>query len=426
MQPNPSSPQPMAMTRRALAALRLLALCGGASVAAAAGLEQAGAIALVSSSASGQPRGGYEPCGISADGQLVTFHSESKGLVPNDTNGVADVFMKDLRTGAVQRVSTSSTGQQWAQSAWCKQVTPDARLVLMQRGGEVLLKDVASGQVSTVSPAANAIPENTGYSAGSVSDDGQWVAFVTIPTQTYLGAYRWVNNVPARIMLRHLPTGTLTTLPTDNGRTADGEIILGHLNARLSPDGTRVAFVSSSSALVPGDTNGQPDVFVREVATGATLLASSNSSSTQVCCAQSYYHVAWVNNQVLQFSTSQASNLGPTGEYLKHTDTGALELLLASADGASPVVSADLSTLVFGRLYGSGFDYRLFQRDRASGAEQVLSSSASGKPGNGNANLGLIARDGGHVVFNANASNLVRPKPPAGSYQVYVKTIATP
>ena len=430
MQPNPSSPQPMAMTRRALAALRLLALCGGASVAAAAGLEQAGAIALVSSSASGQPRGGYEPCGISADGQLVTFHSESKGLVPNDTNGVADVFMKDLRTGAVQRVSTSSTGQQWAQSAWCKQVTPDARLVLMQRGGEVLLKDVASGQVSTVSPAADAIPENTGFSAGSVSDDGQWVAFVTIPTQTYLGAYRWVNNVPARIMLRHLPTGTLTTLPTDNGRTADGEIILGHLNARLSPDGTRVAFVSSSNALVPGDNNGQPDVFVRDLATGATVLASSSSSGVpaqlQTCCFQSYYHVEWANNQVLQFSTSGAHSLGPVGEYLKHLDTGELELLLADADGASPLVSPDLSTVVFGRLYGSGWDYRLYQRNRATGAEQVLSSSARGKPGNGNANLSLISRSGTQVVFNANASNLVRPQPPAGSYQVYVKTLATP
>lgn len=414
------------VTPRALAALCQLALCCGASAAAAAGLEPAGAIALASSTDAGQPRGGYEPCGISADGQQVTFHSESRSLVPGDTNGVSDVFMKDLRTGAVQRVSTSSTGQQWTQAGWCRQVTPDGRYVLMQREAEVLLKDVSSGGVTTVSPAVDAIPENTGYSAGSVSDDGQWVAFVTIPTQTYIGNYTWVNKVPARIMLRHLATGALTTLDTDNGRTADGEIILGHLNARLSPDGTRVAFVSSADALVPGDTNRRPDVFVRDLASGATVLASSSGSGVQVCCAQSYYHVAWVNNQVLQFSTSQAHNLGPAGEYLKHTDTGALELLLASADGASPRVSADLSTLVFGRLYGSGWDYRLYQRDRASGAEQVVSSSASGKPGNGNANLGWISRSGAQVVFNANASKLVRPRPPAGSYQVYVKTIAAP
>lgn len=420
-------------TTRTPVALGLLALCGGttmAATAATAGLQQAGAIALVSSTASGQPRGGYEPCGISADGRLITFHSESKALVPDDTNGVEDVFMKDTLTGAVQRVSTSSTGEQWAQSAFCKQVTPDGRHVLMQREGEVLLKDVKTGKVTTVSPPADSIPENTGFSVGSVSDDGQLVAFVTVPTQTYLGGYNWVNNVPARIMLRQVATGALSTLDTDNGRTADGEIILGHLNARLSPDGTRVAFVSSSNALVPGDTNGQPDVFVRNLATGATLLASSSSSGVpgelQTCCFQSYYNVEWANNQVLQLSTSAAHSLGPVGEYLKHLDTGELELLLASGDGASPLVSPDLSTVVFGRLYGSGFDYRIYQRNRATGAEQVLSSSASGKPGNGNANLSLISRSGTQVVFNANASNLVRPRPPAGSYQVYAKTLGAP
>ena len=417
-------------------ALGLLALCGGTTVASTAAKaaelspQQAGAIALVSSSAAGKPRGGYEPCGISADGRFITFHSESKALVAGDTNGIEDVFMKDTLTGAVQRVSTSSTGQQWAQRASCKQVTPDGRHVLMQREGEVLLKDVHTGQVTTVSPPADSIPENTGFSAGSVSDDGQLVAFVTVPTQNYLGGYTWVNRVPARIMLRQVATGALSTLNTDNGRTADGEIVLGHLNARLSPDGTRVAFVSSSNTLVHGDNNNQPDVFVRDLATGATLLASSSSSGVpaqlQVCCFQSYYHVEWANNQVLQFSTSGAHSLGPVGEYLKHVDTGELELLLANDDGASPLVTPDLSTVVFGRLYGSGWDYRLYQRNRATGAEQVLSSSASGKPGNGNANLGLISRSGTQVVFNGNASNLVRPQPPAGSYQVYVKTLATP
>jgi hypothetical protein len=410
----------------ATAALRLLAVCCATSAASAAGLDEVGGIALVSATASGQPRGGYEPCGISADGQVITFHSESKALVPNDTNGITDVFMKDLRTGAVQRVSTSSTGAQWTTPAACKQVTPDGRYVLMQRDGEVLLKDVQTGTVTTVSPAVNAIEQNTGYSAGSVSDDGQLVAFVTVPTQTYLGGYQWVNNVPARIMLRHLGTGALTTLDTDNGRTADGEIILGHLNARLSPDGQRVAFVSSASTLVAADTNQSPDVFVRHLATGSTTLATSSSSGVPMSGRTPLYKVEWANNAVLQFDTASVTSLGPTGEYLKNLDTGALQLLLEPADGDDAVVSADLTKVVFGRLYGSGFDRRIFVRDLATGAEQVVSSSASGKPGTGNANVGLIARDGSHVVFNANSSNLVRPRPPAGSYQVYVKTIDTP
>jgi WD40-like Beta Propeller Repeat len=391
-----------------------------------------GALALASSTATGQSKEGYAPCGISADGNLIAFVSPSASLVPGDTNGVDDVFVKNLQTGAVQRISTSATGAQLTDHSSCRQMTPDGRFVLL--GGSnfqgLVLKDVQTGATTPVYPAANSIPDNTGFSGGSMSDDGKVIAFVTQPTQSYVGAYSFVNNVPARIMVRNLSTGTLTTLATDNGRTADGEVILGHLNARVSPDGQRVAFVSNSSTLVGGDTNGQADVFVRNLATGATSLASSSSSGTpgtiSVCCFQSYYNVEWVNNAVLQFSISQPHSLGPVGEYLKNVETGALQFLLAPEDGDSPVVSTDLSTVVFGRLYGSGWDRRIFSRDLVTGREQVVSSSSSGVAGNGNSNVGLISRNGARVVFGSNATNLFTPAPPSGSFQIYVKTIDTP
>jgi Tol biopolymer transport system component len=391
-----------------------------------------GALALASSTSAGQATGGYAPCGISADGNLIAFTSGSNSLVAGDTNGVDDVFVKNLLTGAVQRVSTSATGAQLASASSCRQMTPDGRFVLLggSNSAGLTLKNVQTGATTAIYPAANSIPNNTGFSGGSMSDDANVIAFVTQPTQTYVGAYQWVNNVPARIMLRNLATGTLTTLATDNGSTAAGEIILGHLNARVSPDGQRVAFVSSSSTLVGGDTNGQADVFVRHLASGLTTVASSSSAGAPalltVCCFQSYYRVEWVNSAVLQFSIDQAHNLGPVGEYVKNIDTGALQLLLASSDGAGPVMSADMSKLVFSQLYGSGFDRRIFSRDLATGAEQVVSSSSSGVAGNGNANVGLISRDGARVVFNANATNLFSPAPPAGTFQVYVKTIDTP
>jgi WD40-like Beta Propeller Repeat len=285
---------------------------------------------------------------------------------------------------------------------------------------------VQTGATTAIYPAANSIPDNTGFIGGSMSGDGKVIAFVTQPTQTYVGAYNYVNNIPARIMVRNLATGTLTTLATDNGRVADGEVILGHLNSRVSPDGQRVAFVSSSSALVAGDTNASHDVFVRNLATGGTTLVSSNSSGVPASGRSLYYHVEWVNNAALQFDTNVATSLGPKGEYLKNVDTGAVQLLVAATDGAPAVVSADLSKVVFGRLYGSGFDRRIFSRDLATGLEKVVSSSSSGVPGDRNSNVGLISRDGARVVFVSNATNLVSPAPPAGSFQVYVKTIDTP
>lgn len=387
-----------------------------------------GALALASSTATGQSREGFAPCGISADGNLVAFVSSSASLVTGDTNGVDDVFLKNLQTGAVQRISTSATGAQLTDHSSCRQMTPDGRFVLL--GGSstqpLVLKDVRTGAATPIYPAANSIPNNLGFSGGSMSDDGKVIAFVTQPTQTYVAPYNFVNNIPARIMVRNLATGSMTTLATDNGRTADGEIVLGHLNARVSPDGRRVAFVSSASTLVAADTNQSPDVFVRDLATGSTTLVTSSSNGAPMTGRTPLYHVEWVNNAVVQFDTTTATSLGPTGEYLKNVDTGALQFLLGPEDGAPAVVSADLSKVVFGRLYGSGWDRRIFSRDLATGREQVVSSSSSGVPGNGNANVGLISRHGARVVFGSNATNLFSPRPPAGSFQIYVKTIGTP
>ena len=387
-----------------------------------------GALALASSTAAGQPRDGFSPCGISADGNLIAFVSPSANLVAGDTNGVDDVFLKNLQTGAVQRISTSATGAQLTSHSSCRQMTPDGRFVLL--GGSntqaLVLKDLQTGAATPIYPAAASIPDNSGFSGGSMSDDGKVIAFVTQPTQTYVGAYSWVNNIPARIMVRNLATGSLTTLATDNGRTADGEIILGHLNARVSPDGQRVAFVSSSSTLVAADTNRSSDVFVRHLATGTTTLASSGNGGEPMNGRVQFYNVEWVNNSALQFDTTAATSLGPAGDYLKNVDTGALRFLLEPADGGSAVVSADPSKLVFGQLYGSGWDRRIFVRDLATGREQVVSSSSSGVPGNGNANVGLISRDGARVVFGSNATNLFRPAPASGTFQIYVKTIDTP
>jgi Tol biopolymer transport system component len=387
-----------------------------------------GALALASSNAAGQAAGG-SLCGISADGNLIAFNSDSGSLVAGDTNGANDVFVKNLRTGGVQRASASG-------GTICRQMTPDGRLVLMSAAdGAVLVKNLSTGVLTQVSPAANSIPNNQGFSAGSISDDGTKVALVTVPTTIYVGAYSYVNTVPARIVIKNLSDGSLVTLPTDNGNVAQGEIVLGHLNARLSPDGSRIAFVSSSSTLVGGDTNGQPDIFVRDLATGATTLASSNSSGTpatlSVCCHQSYYKVEWASNTLLQFVPDQPSSLGERGEYVKNVGTGELRFLLSPGNetgAAEAVLAADGTKLIYSRFYGNGFDRRVFVRDLATGAEKVVSSSSGGTAGNGNNTLfgGGISRDGARVVFSSNATNLFSPAPPTGSYQVYVKTIDTP
>lgn len=49
---------------------------------------------------------------LSAGNRYAFFISTASNLVPGDTNGTADAFVRDLRTGAVQRVAVAADGSQ--------------------------------------------------------------------------------------------------------------------------------------------------------------------------------------------------------------------------------------------------------------------------------------------------------------------------
>ena len=71
--------------------------------------------------------------------------------------------------------------------------------------------------------------------------------------------------------MRDLVAGT--TIPVSvstNGDLGDG----ASRSAVMTPDGRYVAFVSAANNLVPGDTNGIADVFLRDLQLGTTVLVS--------------------------------------------------------------------------------------------------------------------------------------------------------
>ena len=62
---------------------------------------------IVSSNAAGETANAISHVlGLSGDGRHLVFSSEASNLVPNDTNGAADVFVKDLVSGAIKRIDT--------------------------------------------------------------------------------------------------------------------------------------------------------------------------------------------------------------------------------------------------------------------------------------------------------------------------------
>jgi hypothetical protein len=66
--------------------------------------------------ASGSSIGGV----FSTDGTHVLFDSNASNLVADDTNDVYDVFVKDIKTGEIIRISTDAMGKQAnGEQLWC-------------------------------------------------------------------------------------------------------------------------------------------------------------------------------------------------------------------------------------------------------------------------------------------------------------------
>jgi hypothetical protein len=172
---------------------------------------------------------------LSADGRYVAFVSEASNLVQNDTNGVADVFVRDTLLQTTRRVSVSSAGTQG---------------------------DATSG---TAGGASDTTPM-LGCSA-----DGRQVAFYSQATNFAPG----ITPGFGQIYVRDLATG-ITQLVSQGsaGTPADS----GAFGAWISADGRSVLFVSRSGNLAPGGSSFLSDIFVRDLPTQTTrrLVASSH------------------------------------------------------------------------------------------------------------------------------------------------------
>src|SRR6266478_4204552 len=66
---------------------------------------------------------------VSADGRYVAFYTAASNLVPGDTNQAFDVFVRDMKTGAVDRVSVASDGTQGNGASVWPSISGDGRYV---------------------------------------------------------------------------------------------------------------------------------------------------------------------------------------------------------------------------------------------------------------------------------------------------------
>jgi len=273
-------------------------------------------VSLTSSGAQGNSSS--SEASISADGRYVAFESYATNLVPGDTNGSRDVFVRDRLTGTTSRVSLNSSGAQGNGLSVQSAISADGRYVAYDSDAsnlvpgdangvtDVFVRDRVTGTTSRVNLSSTGVQGNGGGYFPAISADGRYVAFASAASNLVPGD---INNA-GDVFVRDRGTGT-TSLVSRSSSGAQGNN-LGSSDPAISADGRYVAFFSDASNLVPGDTNGGYfgyDVFVRDRVTGTTSRVSVSSTGAQGN-DDSYDPAISADGRYVAFISS-ASNLVP-------------------------------------------------------------------------------------------------------------------
>jgi Tol biopolymer transport system component len=303
---------------------------------------------------------------ISANGRWVALQSEASHLVPGDTNEQPDIFVYDIETGKMTIVSVTSQGEQ----------------------------------------------ANKASSSPGISADGRFVVFNSLATNLVEGD----RNVTWDVFLHDRETGETELISVSiEGGAGNGLSSSGMFS--ISADGRFVAFISDATNLVPDDTNGVTDVFVRDRWMKVTTRVNLTNSGEQASLP-SFLPTISGNGRYIVFASYDslgAENI-LEGLFIHDLDIGETKYLWG-CDG-SPMISNDgryIAAICWGV---EGFAVHLM--DQETGSIEwvgVMSEARPGGPLVGSEEISLSG-DGRFVAFWSISSSLL----PDGvnQQQVYV------
>jgi hypothetical protein len=212
---------------------------------------------------------------ISRDGSLAAFgvfYNDYDGDgLPEDTNGKDDVYAVDLNTMEIEIVSISSDGQLFTNSSYSPSVSADGRYVTFRNGNGVFVRDRVKGETERVSVSSDGMP------AGGGGSDRPFISgdgrYVVFNSHASNLVPGDTNN-EEDLFLRDRVAGTTERLTVDEegGETFGNG---GSLWANVSDDGRYVLFMSRARlSELDDDPESEPewDVYLRDRETGKNLM----------------------------------------------------------------------------------------------------------------------------------------------------------
>jgi Ca2+-binding RTX toxin-like protein len=341
---------------------------------------------------------------ITDDGRYVIFTSIANNLVAGDSNTVLDVFMRDTLTGTTTRVSTASDGSQANGASQNVDVTGNGAFIGFQSAannlvagdsngfGDVFVKNLSTGAVTRISVADDESQANGNSLVARLSDDGNRASFVSSASNL---TGNDSNGAIADVFVRDIAAGTTTLVSVATGGGAGDNQSFG---ASISGNGRYVVFQSDATNLVAGDTNGTTDIFVRDLQTNTTTRVSAATDGTQANQLSGQASISADGRYVVFFSLAdnlvQGDTNGLRDIFLKDLVTGNVTRLSVAFDGTelndlsnTPSISADgryvtfqtqaTDTGVGSEGNGTGFDIFRISLVAGAGADRMLGSDGN-------------------------------------------------
>lgn len=388
-----------------------------------------------------QGNAGSSAPSVSADGRYVAFASSASTLVPGDTNGRRDVFVRDRLTSQTVRVSVASDGTQAnSDSQWAPGISADGRFVVFASGAsnlvaddtnnstDVFVHDMQTAQTTRVSIASGGQQANNSSIVPSISGDGRFVAFESGAGNLVAGD----TNNNSDVFVHDCLTGQTELVSVASDGT-QGNAASGYMDGSvsISADGRYVAFSSGASNLVPGGRGNVMDVYVHDRQTGQTTRDGSGGYAS-ISANGRFVAFNSFSDDVVPGDTNSAPDVFVRDRLTGKTDRvsvasdgtqgtwtyGAVSL---SADGRLVAFQSSSANLVTNDT--NGFE-DIFIHDRQTGQTTRASIAFNGTQGSQAARNASISSNGNVVAFDSDSSNLADGDT-NGATDVFVRELPT-
>jgi Tol biopolymer transport system component len=435
---------------------------GGGPTPPSAAPANLGPLAQLNLAGDGTPQDnfGVTTAAISPDHQKIAFWARANNLVLGVADGRSHLYVKTFATGAIivaDRAANGTLSNDNQTSSGTQALTwkPDSTEITFGSGATNLVPD----NVGTAAPFlySKSLEDNSigwiavGVTEAAWSPDGSKIAITT--TGNYCSAA--ASGVPCsygtsdpNVYSWDVASQKFTPISAPQNGQFPAAYPAGAARATWSPDSSRIAFVSPSNALVPGDTNAADDVFIKTLSDRSIQRVSLSSSGAQAD-GSSDQPAFSPDGSKLAFQSKAdnfavGDNNSASDVFVRDLASGAMSVVSTGEDGAfklfgsrTPRWSPDGSKLAFASdsldLIPGFTDNNqiedVYVRTLGTGKIQLASVRPDGVQGNGASVLfGVLGNSGGWVgnaqlAFLSRATNFSTADGNAFNPDLFIKTL---